>query len=287
MHSLSKKAVTLSLFLLATTLTGCASTQRVPVFSEPALTEPALSNDNISKTFQPDQINQVIINGNFHVVIDGHSLQNKLQVNTSYAEWPHIHVIKDQNRLYLTEESRMGVFPLVQESNMAPVTVVLNTAQDIQFIDDQGNGTLITRNIGDRNINVTLHGNVTAKMTGNLVLQKIVVGDNASLYAYWVNSSNLQLMTYNNAKISLAGIVTQLDVQAQDNSAIDGRYLRVQEAFVRTRGNANVGVTVKKALSTDSRGDSSVYYYRDPGFNATFLRQSGSSLRMQGISASF
>lgn len=116
--------------------------------------------------------------------------------------------------------------------------------------------------------------------TGDLVLSRVEVSDNAVLHAYWINSSNLHVKAFDRAKIFLAGIVTKLDIVAKSNSEVDAKYLRADDAFVSTSGSANVGVTVKKNLSTSSTGRSTVYYYRDAELGLHYLAQSGSALRM-------
>lgn len=133
-------------------------------------------------------------------------------------------------------------------------------------------------------LNLVLSGNTHTKMEGNFLIQRIDASGNANLKLYWLNTSHLTVNASGNAKLFLAGVVTHLDVTASGNSEVNGKYLRVDESYVLARDNAQVGVSVKKALGSQSVGNASIYYYRYPEFAGIYLGGSGSALNMKGIS---
>jgi hypothetical protein len=133
-------------------------------------------------------------------------------------------------------------------------------------------------------LNIEASGNSHTKMEGNFLIQKIDVSSSARLKLYWLNTSHLTVNTSGNAKVFLAGVATHLDVTASGSSVVNGKYLRVDESYVLAQGNAQVGVSVKKALGTQSIGSASVYYYRYPEYAGIYLNGSASALNMKGIS---
>jgi len=166
------------------------------------------------------------------------------------------------------------------------VTVALKSQQSRTLITAHGSPEALEKGLSIKVQDGVLYINdndpvtLNVMVTGDLVLSRVEVSDNAVLHAYWINSSNLHVKALDRAKIFLAGIVTKLDIVAKANSEVDAKYLRADDAFVSTSGSANVGVTVKKNLSTLSTGRSTVYYYRDAELGLHYLAQSGSALRM-------
>jgi hypothetical protein len=259
----------LSVVITGIFVTGCCIMPSAPWVKEP------FQNYVYSDTTMPCEIipvygfDQVVISGPVSVTVNGRQAENQVIVHgTAQA-------LKD-----FSAQTRQGVLTI---SASEPAAVSLNVNTPIRRLVYDSNGHLVLKNIGDQSMKLVLRGNSVTSMNGELVLSHIELSDNAKLHAYWIDSSNLHVVANNNAKLFLAGVVTNLDIIASGNAEIDGKALRAENAYVRTSGAANVGVTVKHSLGSLSTDRSTVYYYRDSHVDTLYLDHRGSALRMVGI----
>jgi hypothetical protein len=259
-------------------LNGCVTQNRPPVVNPPQINgviSANSQNNNLSCHTLPvnGSFDQIALYGDIVVTINGHQPQTQLRVYGLPSASRSLNV-------YV----RNGVLN-VQNGNhfISPVSVELDITDNIHNVTVFGDAKVTLKNVGDNNLSLAVGGQSNTTLTGNLVIQKITATDNAVLHAYWLNTTNLQLITNNNANVFLGGIVTNLDLIASDDSNIDAKYLRVDNAFIRTMDSADVGVNTKRVMSAWSSDQSSIYYFRDPGFSAYYLDGSGSTLRMAGI----
>jgi hypothetical protein len=264
--------------LMAMILSGCVQKARPPRVMEPIMPVYALSpaETGIPKTLSLPDFDQVVISGPVNVTIKGRQSQNQL-IARGMPE-----ALKEG----LSVNVREGVLSIAYKNPLlhsSPMTVEVDAVAPIHQLRFQGNGTLSLDKVGDESMVLKLSGNTTTRMTGMLVLSRIDLTDNAVLHAYWINSSNLRINASNRAKVFLAGIVTHLNIIASGDADVDAKNLRAENAYVRTRNDADVSVSVKKNLSSFSTERSSVYYYRDSELGLHYLNQNGSALRMKGI----
>ena len=83
--------------------------------------------------------------------------------------------------------------------------------------------------------------------------------------------------------IELNGRATRLDATLLDKTRLDARHLKVRTLFINTSGMAQADVRNVDGLSVLSTDKSDVYFYTDPAGTADYERQSGSTIRMEGI----
>ena len=83
--------------------------------------------------------------------------------------------------------------------------------------------------------------------------------------------------------IELNGRATRQDATLLDKTRLDARHLKVRTLFINTSGMAQADVRNVDGLSVLSTDKSDVYFYTDPAGTADYERQSGSTIRMQGI----
>jgi hypothetical protein len=144
----------------------------------------------------------------------------------------------------------------------------------------------INEQSGQTPLHLILSGNSHTTMSGNFLIQQIDAGGKARLDLYWMNTSYLTINAKDSSKLFLAGVATHLDVTASDRAEVNGKYLRAEDSYVMATGNSSVGVNAKSTLGTQSMGNANVYYFRDPESSGIYLRDSGSALRMKGVSTS-
>jgi len=252
-----RKLGVLLLILSCVVLSGCIynSISRSPNISEPVF---APIYQGYERDMSGKEFDKVVVSGNINANIECQQPYNQLKImgtpnmRRSFANYI-------QNRtLYLVYGNYPGNF-----ASREPLRVDLKLSSPIHQLTVTGDGE--------------------THLSGNLIFSRIDVTGSALLYAYWINSTNIHLYAGNYAKVVLAGVATNLDIIARDNANVDARFLRTQNAFVRTDNQANVAVRVKNSLSTLSTHSSTVYYYGDSNLNLHYLGNFGSALRMQGI----
>lgn len=226
-------------------------------------------NTPISKNFAINGFDQVLISGDVSGTVNGGQPQNQLEVNGTVESLKHFSVRTQGGILYIDSSE--------------PVSISLNLATPLRDLAYEGNGKLQIKGIANQSTKLGLSGNSVTSLRGDLVLSRVDVSGNATLHAYWVDSSNLHVVAQNQSKLFLAGVVTNLDIIATGNAEVDAKYLRADNAYIRTTGNADVGVTVNRSLSTLSSDSSTVYYYDNSRVGLHYLDSHGSALRMKGI----
>lgn len=83
--------------------------------------------------------------------------------------------------------------------------------------------------------------------------------------------------------IELNGHATRLDATLLDKTRLDARHLKVRTLFINTSGMAQADMRNVDGLSVLSTDKSNVYFYTDPAGTADYERESGSTIRMQGV----
>jgi hypothetical protein len=241
-------------------LSGCAynsNYSKSPIINEPVF-EPLNNGGYASRNISDNWFDKVVISGNVDANIELQQPEDQLRImgspnmRRSFANYIRHHT------LYLV----YGNYPS-NVSARVPLRVDLKLSTPLNQIMIKGDGK--------------------THLSGDLILTQLAVGNNALLYAYWIDSTNIHIFAGDNAKVFLGGVATNVDIIARNRANIDARFLRADNAFVRTQDGANVAVKVKNSLSTLSTGASTVYYYGDSNLNIHYLGNHGSALRMTGI----
>ena len=90
-------------------------------------------------------------------------------------------------------------------------------------------------------------------------------------------------MGYGKAKVDLAGVVRFLHVVLHDNSELDGRYLRVQKAYVKAFDTSLIRLQPIKQLNAYAAQNGHIYYYSEPHFKAAYMSEHGAVLDYQPV----
>jgi hypothetical protein len=233
--------------LVGVLLTACAGLQKPPYVAASPQVNPA---SYITKNFSVSPYyNEVIFSGPLTVTVNNQQISNQLSVSGTQEAFKQFSA--NINNGILT----------IQTAD--PVNVKINLPSTIQKISSRNNA----------NIN----------LTGTFVLSHIEASGHSILRLYWIDSSNLHVVAENNSQLFLAGVVTNLDLLASGDADVDAKYLRVENAYVKTQNDADVNLNVKNSLGSLSSDKSTIYYYQDSHLNSHYLNNSGSALRMVGI----
>jgi len=213
------------------------------------------SLNQASGNYPVQSYNKLVLSGPIDVTLKSHQVENNVHASANPKVLNHLKVIPRKDELLITASGRQRINVEVDEaSTSTPLTLVVL-----------------------KNVHVSSDNQ-------DFLIQKIIATSNSQLHLYWLNTSHLNIIAKDNSKLFLAGVVTHLDITAMDDAEVNGKYLRADESYVTALGRSDVGVNVKSALGTQSVGEATVYYYRDPEFGGVYLKDSGSALRMKGIS---
>lgn len=212
---------------------------------------------------------QLIIRGPANVKIAGHQPDSIVKYALPGNHLGTVTIKELHHKLYITTKF--------------PTTIDVSLTQDIHYFSDIGQGKVQATNIGYSGLGITLGGDVDMSLHGDIRLKSASVGGNSSLHTYWINNTELKINTFGDAKVFLAGVAKDLDAVAAGDSVIDAKYLRTYNAHVKTEGTSTAAITVWHAMNVYAMNSSTIYYYRDPEFQAVYLDNAGSVLRMQGL----
>ncbi|MDX2163857.1 MAG: DUF2807 domain-containing protein [Gammaproteobacteria bacterium] len=198
---------------------------------------------------------KLVLSGPIDVTLKSHQSENNVRASASPKVLNHLSVIPRKDELLITASGRQRInIEVDQAVTSTPLTIVV--LKNVHLSSDNQ----------------------------DFLIEKIIATSNSQSHLYWLNTSHLNIIAKDKSKLFLAGVVTHLDITAMDSAEVNGKYLRADDSYVTALGRSDVGVNVKSALGTQSVGGATVYYYRDPEFGGVYLKDSGSALRMKGIS---
>lgn len=119
------------------------------------------------------------------------------------------------------------------------------------------------------------------RMEGFVDLKEVRFAGNGNLSLFWIDSPTLLVNGYGTASIHLAGYVNLLNMNLYNYAEMDGQYLRVRKAYIKTAGHSLARLQPIKQLNVLATGWSNVYYYNVPDFKAQFMTGNGSVLNFQ------
>lgn len=147
----------------------------------------------------------------------------------------------------------------------------------------RGRGQTIIRGVDSRNLNIVMSGGSFVQLRGIVNLTNLDIDGQGYLDLYWVNSRMLTIIGRGSAGMRLAGIADKFYVQLFDRAKMDAKYLRTNETFVETWGYSTADVRVAKDQNAVARDASTVYFYKEPQLEASFMAAHGAILDMQGV----
>ena len=134
----------------------------------------------------------------------------------------------------------------------------------IAEIIHHGSGDINIIGVDTDRLSITADGQGKIGLAGRLVINKIVAKDHMCVYAFDVSGHLLDVQLMNNASVGLKGHVHTVYVDAHQTSQFLGRYLYVQNAFLRANDAAHINTATTHQLFATANADSSIYYFVTP-----------------------
>lgn len=233
-------------------------------------------NPYISKQLKLPYFQSIQTYGDMDLQIDGGSYRQTVGISGRRKTLQSTRMYVKGKTLYIVTLARSQMASRAKIQIVAPRLNQLNCSG--------GSGNIRIEHISPaRPFGMDIYGNSNVSLNGNIRLRNVMVGGNTKLWVYWVNSCDCSLNAMGNAKISVAGIATTLEINAFQNARIDARYLRTKRAFIKSYGNSRVDLQAMCSLNAFASGCSTIYYYEDPRFQAPYMLRGGSVVGMTHV----
>lgn len=146
-----------------------------------------------------------------------------------------------------------------------------------------GNGQVIVKGIKSRYLQLDIKDKTKVMLVGQMHLSKLDMKGDGWLTMYWIKSPSLVICAKGRSNIQLAGLVDKLDVELWGSARFKGRYLRAQNAFVKTHERSFAEIAAIKHQHAFATDVSDIYFYRIPQTKADFMAFQGSILDMRDL----
>lgn len=158
--------------------------------------------------------------------------------------------------------------------------VLLVGKMDIAQLHNQGSGPVRISGIRSHQLDITQKGSGIMTLNGVANLHSLTDTGSGIVSLYWLQSPDLTIQAKGKSSIRLAGAVDVMHATLNKTSHLDGKFLRVKKAFVRTNDDSRADLWVRDSMNTQASGTSNIYYYHEPKFAAKFVGDNGSVLKM-------
>lgn len=145
----------------------------------------------------------------------------------------------------------------------------------------RGGGTTMISGVSSRNLTLVMADRPHVQLNGMMNLSHLRLEGQGMLSLYWVKSDDLTIRAKDQAFVQLAGITNRLDVELCDKARFNGRYLRANRAFVKTRGHSVAEMSAVKHQHTLATDASDIYFYNLAQTRTDFMAYNGSVLDMR------
>lgn len=144
-----------------------------------------------------------------------------------------------------------------------------------------GSSRIAIHGVDSNNLTVSMSGSPNIELDGMVSVKAITAEGSGMLRILWVDSDELSIAARENPRIILAGVVNRLVAKLDNQATLDAKYLRAEDAFVKTYGESVAEVSVVNAQNVVALDKSNIYYYNEPNLNVDFMGDEGSVLDMQ------
>ncbi len=151
----------------------------------------------------------------------------------------------------------------------------------VRNLDIAGNGYVQIAGINSPNLNIKLKGKPKVQLAGVVNLTCLDMHNDAWLSMHWIKSKFLKVRSRGASFIQLGGIVEKLDVELWDTAHFNGRYLRAQNAFVKTHDKTVAEISAVNKQHTLASDASDIHFYNIPAMRTDFMAYNGSVLDMR------
>lgn len=127
-----------------------------------------------------------------------------------------------------------------------------------------GNAVIKGKNIRVKHLTIRAGDYSRVTLDGMVGLDQLSIMGNAKVNIRWVNSDNLAVRGFGDARAVLAGSVQHLQMRLFDQSRFDGTYLRAHQVWAETHDSSTTKVLAIDSLRAFASGESNLYFYKAP-----------------------
>jgi hypothetical protein len=113
------------------------------------------------------------------------------------------------------------------------------------------------------------------RIAGNANLRKINTYDSSRVYLYWVSSNGIYANIHDSSRVGLGGTANNMDAEVSGTARFEGRYLRTNNVYVRTRGYSHANVNPVQKLFANAMDNSSIYFFNSPNVVSRYTTGNG------------
>jgi hypothetical protein len=146
---------------------------------------------------------------------------------------------------------------------------------NVHRIHKEGNGILNIIGASSDGLNLTSSGAGITTLVGYANLKKLSAEDSSRVYIYWVNSNGIYVDVHDKAHVGIAGASRNLDVEVDGHAIFQGKYLRADNVYVRTRTYSHANVTPGQKLFASAMDNSSIYFFGAPNVVSRYTLGNG------------
>jgi hypothetical protein len=174
------------------------------------------------------------------------------------------------------ETTVLGAYtPTLCVTNLGNGAINLNGRMNIQKILNEGNGAINILGANSTGLSAQTSGGSLTNVVGYVNLTKLTAIDYSRVYMYWINSGGMYITVTGHAHVGLAGSARNLDVDANYESRFQGKYLHVDNIYVRTRSYSHANVNPGQKLFATAMDDSSIYFFSSPNVVSRYTLSNG------------
>lgn len=162
-----------------------------------------------------------------------------------------------------------------------PSVTVLEGRMNLRHVILRGSGKVLIKNSGTKQqMDVTIVGKTRVKLLGTTNLQELTMADYSSLILPSIKTKRIKVTMEDYARLQIKGSAQWANIDLSGYSRFYGRYLKLNEAFVKTHNYARAYIAISDKQHTLAMDSSDIYYYKVPTYNNNFMGKSGSVLNL-------
>lgn len=244
------------------------------------------------QTIKPiqEEFSDIQLAGSFSVIIDDQAPLNTVTVTGSPTLLPCIAVYARDHILFVMQDPHQPV-------DLSAMVVHIH-AQHVQRLTHVGNGNMMIHgHVGLQSIQHEGAGEITVSslespcldiqmyggkmiVKGNIRLRHLNVSDNSCVYLYWITAHNIDIYAEHNARIGLAGIANNVNIELRDEAQLEGQYLRSNNTYVATHNVSHANVAATEKIFASASDKSSIYTFARPGSVSRYMKDQGTVISL-------
>lgn len=200
----------------------------------------------------------------------------------------YIRPAKRVNTFYMTRKNKKRINTKVRNRVLyvkGPIgtrkpAIITVRAKNLRRIETYESSSVRGKKIRANNLTVITHDNSKVNLSGMINLKYVTALNSSHINLRWVNSKKVKLYSIGNSKIRLSGRVKTLHARLFGNSKLNAKFLRANHVWVQTNNHASAKLLPIISIRAFAADDSNIYYYKYPKYITRHTTQSGNVLQL-------